>query len=45
MFYFKWPDFIVSSYLLCEVLSNMWIVCKPGCDIMNFEVNQLTLSF
>ena len=27
--------------LICEILSNMCIaiVCKPGCDVMNFEVN------
>ena len=27
--------------LLCEILGNMCIamVCEPGCDVMNFEVN------
>ena len=37
----NWPNFIVWLLLLCEVLGNMCIaiVCKPGCDVMNFEVN------
>ena len=27
--------------LLCEILGNICIaiVCEPGCDVMNFEVN------
>ena len=29
------------SDLLSEILGNMCIalVCKPGCDVLNFEVN------
>ena len=32
---------LLALPLLCEVLGNMCIaiVCKPGCDDMNFEVN------
>ena len=39
------PNFIVWLPLLCETLSNMCIaiVCKPGCDVMNFEVNLIFL--
>ena len=31
--------------LPCEILGNMCItiVCKPGCDVMNFEVNLIFL--
>ena len=41
----NWPSFIVWLPLLCEILGNMCIaiVCKPGCDIMNFEVNLIFL--
>ena len=37
----NWPNFIVLMSLLCEILGNMFIgiVCKPGCDAMNFEDN------
>ena len=30
----------------CEILGNMFIaiVCKPGCDVMNFEVNLIFLT-
>ena len=33
------------SDLLSEILGNMCIalVCKPGCDVMNFEVNLIFL--
>ena len=36
-----WPNFIVWLPLLCEILSNIGIAiaCKPGCDVMNFQVN------
>ena len=37
---------LLSGYLyLCEILGNMCIaiVCKPGCDVMNFEVNLIFL--
>ena len=31
--------------LLCRILGNMYIriLCKPGCDFMNFEVNLIFL--
>ena len=37
----NWPNFTVWLPLLCEILGNMCIaiVCKPGCDVMNFEAN------
>ena len=37
----NWPNFIAWLSLLCEILGNMFIaiVYKPGCDVMNFEVN------
>ena len=40
----NWPNFIVWLHLLCEILGNMCIeiVCKPGCDVMNFEVVNLS---
>ena len=39
--FINWPNFIVWLRLLCEILGNMSIaiVCKPGCDVMNFEDN------
>ena len=45
LYYINWPNFIVWLPLLCEILSNMCItiVCKPGCDAMNFEVNLILL--
>ena len=41
----NWPNFIVWLPLLCEILGNMCIaiVCKPSCDVMNFEVNLVFL--
>ena len=41
----NWPNVIVWLSLLCEILCNMCITiaCKPGCDIMNFEVNLIFL--
>ena len=32
-------------FVFCEILGNMCIamVCKPGCDVMNFEVNLIFL--
>ena len=41
----NWLDFIVWLPLLCKILGNMCIeiVCKPGCDVMNFEVNLIFL--
>ena len=42
----NWPNFIVWLPLLCEILSNMRIaiVCKLGCDAMNFEVKLIFLT-
>ena len=47
----NWPNLIVWFPLLCELLGNMCnmeygqygIVCKWGCDIMNFKVNLIFL--
>ena len=44
------PNFIVWLSLLCEILGNMCIgiACKPGCDVMDFEVSlifQIKLFF
>ena len=37
----NWPSFIVWLSLLREILGNLSIsiVCWPGCDVMNFEIN------
>ena len=36
---------MVRLPLLSEILGKMYIVvaCKPGCDVMNFEVNLIFL--
>ena len=41
----NWRSFIVWLSLLREILGNMCIVivCWPGCDVMNFEVNFIFL--
>ena len=41
----NWSSFIVWLLLLREILGNMYIVfvCKPGCDVMNFEINLIFL--
>ena len=41
----KWPSSIVWLPLLLEILGNVWItiVCKPGCDFMNFEIIRIFL--
>ena len=41
----NWSNFMVWLFLLCELLGNMCIgiVGKPGCDVMNFEVNLIFL--
>ena len=33
--------------LVCDILGNMCIaiVCKPGCDVLNFEVDLIFLIF
>ena len=37
----NWPNFIDWLPLLFEILGNMYItiVCSPGCDVMDFEIN------
>ena len=39
------PDFIVWLSLLLEILGNMCfaILCQPGCDVMDFEINLIFL--
>ena len=41
----NWPNFIAWLPLLSEILDNIWIaiVCKPGCDVMNFEADLIFL--
>ena len=45
LYFINWPNFIVWLPLLCEILDNMYlaIVCKPGCDAMDFDVNLILL--
>ena len=37
----NWPNFIAWLPLLLEILVNMCIaiVCKPGCDVIDFEID------
>ena len=41
----NWPNFCAWLALLLEILSNMCIaiVCFPGCDDINFEINRTFL--
>ena len=41
----NWPNFIVWLPLLLKILGNMCItiVCEPGCDVINFEINLVLL--
>ena len=41
----NWPNFIVWLPLLCEIFGNkcIAIVCKSGCNVMNFGVNLIFL--
>ena len=41
----NWPNFIAWLPLLLEILGNMCIaiVCYPGCDVMDFEINLIFL--
>ena len=43
LYFINWQNFIV---LLLEILGNMCIavVCFPGCDIINFEINLTFLN-
>ena len=45
LYFINWPIFIVWLPLHIEILGNMCIaiVCFPGCDIMNFEINLIFL--
>ena len=40
-----WPNFIVWLPLLCDIFGNtcITIICKPGCDVTNFEVKLIFL--
>ena len=39
--FINWPNFIVCFPFLLEILDNICIkiVSKPGCDVINFEIN------
>ena len=41
----NWPNFIAWLSLFLETLGNMCIaiVCYPGCDVMDFEINLIFL--
>ena len=41
----NWANIIVWLPLLFEILDNICIaiVCFPGCDVMNFEINPMVL--
>ena len=41
----NWPNFIAWLPLLLEILGNMCIgiVCYPGCDVMDFEINLILI--
>ena len=41
----NWPNFIVWFPLFLEILGNMCIaiVCWPGCDVINFNINLIFL--
>ena len=45
LYFINWPNFIVWLPFIIEILDNMCIaiVCKPDCDVMNFEVNLIFL--
>ena len=37
----SWPKYTVWLPLLREILNNIYnvILCEPGCDVINFEIN------
>ena len=41
----NWPNFIAWLPLLLDILGNMCIaiVCYPGCDVMDFQINLIFL--
>ena len=45
LYFINWPNFIVWLSLLLELFGNTHIamVCFPGCDIINFEINPIFL--
>ena len=45
LYFINWQNLIVWSSLLCGILGNICIVivCKPGCYVINFEVNLILL--
>ena len=45
LYFIDWPNFIVWLPLPCEILGDICIaiVCKPGCEVMNFKVNIIFL--
>ena len=45
LYYINWPNSIFWLSLLCEIFGNMCIaiICKPVCDVMNFEVKLVFL--
>ena len=45
LYFINWSNFIVWLLLLLEIFDNMCmaIVCFPGCDVMNFEINLILL--
>ena len=42
----NWPNFIAWLSLLLEMLVNVCIaiVCLPGCDVIDFEINLIFLT-
>ena len=45
LYFINWPNFILWVPLLLEIFGEMCIaiVCFPGCDVMNFEINLIFL--
>ena len=45
VYFINWPNFIAWLPLLLEILGYMCIaiVCYPGCDIIDFEINLIFL--
>ena len=46
LYLINWPNFIAWLPLLLEIMDNTFIVviCCPGCDAINFEINLTFLS-
>ena len=45
LYYITWPNFIVCLHLIHEILCTMCIiiVCWPSHDVINFEINVISL--